>query len=219
MPRVAKKPTYAELLAKLGRARAELEMFRAAREKAGDPDAKAAVDKQYAPIFAEWQELQRQVESIKQQEVQRYPQHFRKSHEDKVKLLFLGWVEGGPNKVTRHHFPAPESYLMEECLWSLVTILRRKRTSMKFLRSIASLLVPDDNHGLAHPLLVARFGRRKSGAPPSSFGCAQIVAAVATFEQEGLKREQAVEQTTKWYPVEREYVYECLRNARRQPSH
>ena len=213
MPRAAKKKqTYAELRAKLAGARVELEKLSAARKKARRAEATAAADEQCAAKFAECQKLQRQLVSIKEQEMQRHPQHFRKSHEDKAKLLFLGWVEGGPNKLTHHHFPAPESYLMEECLWSLVTILRSKTTQMDFMQSMASLFVPDDNDGLAHPLLVARIGRRKVGAPSSSFGPAQIVAAVATFEQEGFKG-RGCAGDDQWYPIEREYVSECLRNA------
>ncbi len=100
MPRTANKPTYAALSAALAKA-----------QLSGD--------------LKRYEELQRRVDAVKAAEMKRYPEHFRKSDEDKARLQLLGWFEGGLKALTRHHFPAPGSFLEEVCVWSLVSLLRR----------------------------------------------------------------------------------------------
>lgn len=195
MPPAARKPSYADLSVKLARARA-------------------------ANNLEQYDELNRQIEAVKAAEMNEYPDHFRKSDEDKARLLFSGWLEGGQKELVRHCFPRLGSFLFEECQWSLVAVLRRKGgPPTDILFHLASLFIPDNTHPLAeHMPFVARIARRSRGAMKNVYAIDQIVAAVAAYERKGdgegnLGRDAAVEEVAERYGISREYVYECLRNA------
>ncbi len=208
MPQAAKKKkaTYAKLVGQRDKAQAALHKI------SRQPSATA---EQHETALARYNDLQRQIDALKAAEFEKYPEHFRKSVDDKVKLLLLGWVEGGPKMLTHLHFPASESFLEEECLWALVRVWRRQKPpSVWVRRATASLYVPYPGHGLVEHPLVAKLGRRKPGATPSVFGPAQIVAALISFEKAGENTDDAVQKVIEWFGVlSRDYVYECLRKA------
>ncbi|MGO8614710.1 hypothetical protein ACC797_22895 [Rhizobium ruizarguesonis] len=200
MPRAARKPSYAALLVKLARAQATNNLD-------------------------QYDQLRGQIDAVKAAEMEENPEHFRKSHEDKARLLLFGWFEGDQKELVRHRFPPPESYLLEKCKWSLVEVLRREGgPPTDILFQLASLFTPDDTHPFAEQMpFVARIGRRSRGAMKNVYAIEQIVAAVAAYERKGdgggnLDRDAAVEEVAEWYGISREYVYECLRNASPIPT-
>ncbi|MGR9297796.1 hypothetical protein ACU8L5_21165 [Rhizobium leguminosarum] len=180
----------------------------------------------------QYDELRRQIDAVKAAEMEEYPEHFRKSDEDKARLLLFGWFEGGQKALVRHRFPQPGSFLFEECQWSLVAVLRctlkddplSDGPPTDILFQLASLFTPDDAHPFAEQMpFVARIGRRSRGAMKNVYAIEQIVAAVAAYERKGdgegnLDRDAAVEEVAEWYGISREYVYECLRNASPIPT-
>lgn len=184
MTKKSSKPDFAQLSAKLA-------------------DARAAND------IARYDAIQSEIDAVKAAELERHPQRFAKSDQDKVRLLLLGWQEGGPGpKDLTLHFPEPGSFLEYECRWAVAELVRRGDGPT--LHLVASLFVPDGKHMLAHPFLTARLVGRKAGAVANAHAVEQIASAVAAFQID-LKRDAAVIEVADWYGLSREYVYRCIR--------
>ena len=189
MPRIAKAASYADLLARLAAARDARNLRRC---------------KQIEPL----------VEAEKARELAAHPEHFSKSKEDKARLLLLGWLEGGHKALTRHGFIKKGSFLEETCLWALVEVLRAQAgPPPDILRLVASLFVPDGDHGHAHPQLRVVIGKRSPGATKNVYAVEQIVAAVGTYERKGFGRDKAVDEVAERLDASKAYIYRLLKDA------
>lgn len=160
--------------------------------------------------YARLETINDHLEQIRAAELERYPQLFQKPAYEKVRLLVLGWMQGGPNpeQITLH-FPNEGSFLQYECRWALAEMVRQ--LDPKTCQLVSSLLVPDGKNPLAHVSLNLRLGQRKAGAITVPYVREMIIAAVETFKNEGLGADAAVSEAADWYNVSMEYVYRCLR--------
>lgn len=158
--------------------------------------------------FDRFEAIEREIAAVKAAEWKRYPHHFKKSGGQKARLLLLGFLEGSfSGKQTRYQFPDPGSFLEHECYWALVEALRSDHPPKDILRQVAALFVPDDQHPLAHPHLMAAIRHRRPGPVRNVYAKAQIAEIVAVAKRDKRGVEAGIQEAMEYYGLEREYVY------------